>query len=70
MVQAWLKIVNKSWRKDDLLNAIQKILNWDFQWLDVKRLNWEYWFFRCRIGNIRIIFCQRNGKRYVDRVWL
>ena len=69
MVKRRLKIVNKSWRRQDILDAIQKILNRDFDWLDVIEMDWKPWYYRCRIGKIRIIFFEKDWDFYIDKVW-
>ena len=68
MVEKRLKIVNKSWMKEELLSAIKKIISKDFNWLDIKQLSGKKWYYRCRIGKLRIIFFEKNGDFYVDKV--
>ena len=69
MVEKWLKIVNSSWRKQDLLNAIEKIIKKDFAWLDVIQMENKKWYYRCRIGKLRIIFFEKDWSFYIDAVW-
>ncbi len=69
MVERWLKIVNKSWRRQDLLNAIEKIIKKDFSWLDIIQMENKKWYYRCRIGKLRIIFFEKDGSFYIDAVW-
>lgn len=69
MVKKWLKIINKSWRKQDLLNAIEKIIKRDFAWLDIVEIEWKSWYYRCRIWKIRIIFFEKDNNYYIDKVW-
>ena len=68
MVEKWLKLVNKSGRKDDLLAAIDKIMRNDFAWLDIVPMENQRWYYRCRVGKLRIIFFEKNGLFYVDKV--
>ena len=44
-----------------ILEIMQKILNKDFDWLDLIRLKWKDNLFRVRKRKIRIIFSQKNG---------
>lgn len=69
MVEKRLKLVNKSWRKNDLLAAIDKIMRNDFTGLDVVPMENQKWYYRCRVGKLRIIFFEKNGSFYVDKVW-
>ncbi len=69
MVQKWIKIVRKENNKEEILRIIDKILIWDFEDLDVIKLSWKKWYFRCRIWKIRIIFFEENNKFYIDSVW-
>lgn len=69
MVERWLKIVNSSWRKQDLLTAIEKIIKKDFAWLDVIQMENKKWYYRCRIGKLRIIFFEKDWNFYIDAVW-
>ena len=69
MVEKWLKIVNKSERKEDILSAIEKIIKGDFMWLDIESIPWKVGYYRCRIGKLRIIFFEEKWIYYVDKVW-
>lgn len=69
MVERWLKIVNKSWRKQDLLRAIEKIIKKDFSWLDIIQMENKKWYYRCRVGKLRIIFFEKDWNFYIDAVW-
>ena len=69
MVVKWLKIVKKENNKEEILRVISKILDWDFDWLDIISMSGKKWYFRCRIWKIRIIFFKKDWKYYVDWVW-
>lgn len=69
MVQKRIKIVNKSWRKEDVVFVLSKIINWDYSWLDIKQIEWKTNYYRCRIGKLRIIFFKKDWKIYIDKVW-
>ena len=69
MVEKWLKLVNKSGRKEDLLVTIDKIIKKDFVGLDIVLMENQKWYYRCRVGKLRIIFFEKNGLFYVDKVW-
>jgi len=51
-----LKLSQKE--RDIIILITQKILLWDFNGLDIKRLEWKENFFRVRKWKIRIIFFQ------------
>jgi mRNA-degrading endonuclease RelE of RelBE toxin-antitoxin system len=69
MVESRLKVVNKSERKKDLLSAIEKIIKHDFDGLDIIPLENKKWYYRCRVGKIRIIFFVKDWEFYIDKVW-
>jgi hypothetical protein len=69
MVEKWLKIINKSWRKQDLLSAIEKIMKKNFVGLDIVVMENKKGYFRCRIGKLRIIFFEKDWVFYIDKVW-
>ena len=68
MVEKRLKLVNKSGRKGDLLTAIDKIIKNDFSGLDIVYMENQKWYYRCRVGKLRIIFFEKNGSFYIDKV--
>lgn len=68
MVERRLKIVNKSGRKEDVLSAIAKIMKNDFAGLDIVQMENKKWYYRCRVGKIRIVFFEKNGIFYIDKV--
>lgn len=69
MVEKRLKLVNKSGRKEDILATIDKIIKNDFTGLDIVPMENKKWYYRCRVGKLRIIFFEKNGSFYVDKVW-
>ena len=69
MVYKWLKIAKKQNNKEVILETIRKILIWDFVSLDVIKLIWKPWYFRCRIGKLRIIFFKKDNKYIIDTLW-
>ena len=48
-----------------LKELIDKILSKDIEWLDIKKISWKSNYFRCRTGQIRIIFYEENEKYYI-----
>lgn len=48
--------------KDIILLLIDKLLSWNFNWLDIKKLIWEENLFRVRKGSIRIIFYKKENE--------
>ena len=69
MVERWLKIVSKSWNKEEILMSVNKILLGDLKWLDIKKLQWKKDYYRCRIWKFRIIFYHKNWKYFVVEGW-
>ena len=69
MTKKRLKILQKENNREEILVSIKKILEGDFEWLDIIRMNWTDNYFRCRIWKIRIIFYKSNWKFFVDKVW-
>ena len=69
MVQKRLKIINKSGKRDELLVVVAKVLDWNRDDLDIKKMDGSKNYYRCRIGKIRIIFFEENGQYYIDKVW-
>lgn len=45
-----------------ILNILQKILLWNIDWLDIKKLQWYKNIYRVRKWKIRIIFSKVNDK--------
>jgi mRNA-degrading endonuclease RelE of RelBE toxin-antitoxin system len=45
-----------------ILILIEKILSWDIDWLDIKKLKWEDYLYRARKGSIRIIFYKKENE--------
>ena len=58
----------RSWRKEDVLAAIDKIIRNDITGLDIVQMENKKWYFRCRIGKLRIIFFEKNGSYHIDKV--
>jgi hypothetical protein len=72
MVAIWIKFL-KSQNKDislKIYEIIEKIINWDTTWLDIKPLSWKENYFRCRIWNIRIIYTKNiNWEIEIKKIW-
>jgi len=68
MVQKWLKVIDKSDRKQELLWAIEKILSWKREQLDIVKMDGHKNYYRCRLGKIRILFFEDGGQYYIDKV--
>lgn len=43
-----------------LKEIIDKILVWNFEWLDIRKINWKMDYYRCRSWKIRIIFYKKR----------
>ena len=41
----------------------------DFSGLDIVPMENQKWYYRCRVGKIRIIFFEKGGIFYIDKVW-
>lgn len=62
MVKAWMKNLAKLDLKlrKRVEFVIWKIIIWDFELLDIKKLEWNKDLFRCRVWNIRIVYYKNN----------
>jgi hypothetical protein len=62
MVKAWMKNLAKLDLKlrKRVEFVIWKIIIWDFELLDIKKLEWNKDLFRCRVWNIRIVYYKSN----------
>jgi len=67
-MEKWLKVVKKLWKKDEVLAVIESIMTGDFSDLNIKQLAGKPWYYRCRIWKIRIIFFEKDGRFFVDKV--
>lgn len=61
------KIQEKKREKLELI--IEKIISGEFQNLDVKELNSNNNYFRCRTWNIRIIFEIKENQIKIIKIW-
>ncbi|NVP18146.1 hypothetical protein HUU51_05515 [Candidatus Gracilibacteria bacterium] len=68
MTKKRLKILQRENNKIEILETIQKILNGNFDNLDIIKMRGYEKHYRCRIGKIRIIFYEQNGKYFVDKI--
>jgi hypothetical protein len=41
----------------------------DFSSLDIVPMENKKWYYRCRVGKIRIVFFEKNWSFYIDKVW-
>lgn len=71
MVSDWIKFLRKQKKEvsQNIRNAIFQILSHDFDWLDIKQMEWKKWYFRCRVWKIRILFYIENGEYIIDKIW-
>ena len=62
MVKTWMKNLAKLDLK--LRNRVEfviwKILIWDLELLDIKKLEWTNDMFRCRVWDIRIVYYKKE----------
>jgi len=72
MVAIWIKFL-KSQNKDisfKIYDIVEKIINWNTTWLDIKSLSWKENYFRCRIWNIRIIYTKNiSWEVEIKKIW-
>ncbi len=71
MVAKWIKFLRKQDKEISfkIYNIVEKILLWNFEWLDIKKIRWKNWYYRCRVWLIRIIFIDVNWKIIIDKIW-
>ena len=48
-----------------LKELIDIILSKNIKWLDIKKISWKPNFYRCRTGQIRIIFYEENEEYFI-----
>jgi len=54
--------------RNNLEIAVDKLLNFDFNELDIKKLSWTN-LYRCRIWKYRIIFDRDNSEIKILKIW-
>ena len=66
----WMKFILKLNLKQQIVlkEIIDKILVWNFEWLDIRKINWKKNYYRCRTWKIRIIFYEDNNILYIDDI--
>lgn len=66
----WIKFILKLDIKKQIIlkEIIDKILGWNFVWLDIKKIIWKDNYYRCRNWKIRIIFYKENSEYFIDDV--
>ncbi len=68
MVKKHVKFIAKSKYKNKLLKFLEDLESWNIQWYDIKILQWYEWYFRVRIGDVRIIFTYQNKLPFVVKI--
>lgn len=71
MTKTWIKFLLKLDIKVrfKLKIIITKILNNDFEGLNIQPLSWKSWYFKIRIWKIRIIFIKSDDENIIDNIW-
>lgn len=71
MTKSWIKFLLKldSKTKFKLEIIITKILNNDFDWLNIQSLIWKKWYFKIRVWKIRVIFIKNKDENIIDDIW-
>lgn len=64
MPETWKKFIQKqsAFRRERLFHAVKQILTGEYGSLDIVKLKGYENRYRCRIGDIRIIFSQVHGE--------
>lgn len=70
MVKQWKKFINYQNLKTKVViyEAIKKIRKGERKNLDIKKMEGKHGNFRCRIGNIRIIFQQEKNEIQIKKI--
>ena len=68
MVKSWIKIINKSPYKAQLIATIEQIVTGNWERLDIVAIQGKGGYYRCRVGKLRIIFFEKEGNYYIDQV--
>ena len=71
MAKAWMKFLLKLNLKIRLKLEIiiKKILNNDFDWLNIQSVTWKPWYYKVRVWKIRIIFIKNKKENIIDNIW-
>jgi len=70
-MQKWIKYIRTLPDKlyDRIIHDTDMILSWKREWLDIKKLQWQEWMYRYRIGDIRIIFKKTGNTIEIVNIW-
>lgn len=67
MAKQFIKFLQKSPYKDRLLRVMKDIYENNLDMYDIKPLIGQLWYFRIRIGNVRVIFIKTpEGNKIVE----
>lgn len=71
MTEQWLKFVRRKNKKEQIkiLEVAEKITLGQLEYLDIDSIKGSKNKFRCRVGNVRIIFsCKLDGKYFIKGI--
>ncbi len=71
MTKSWMKFLLKTDIKirNKLEVIIRKIMLNDFEWLHIQPLVWKNWYYRVRLGQIRVIFKEDIEWNIIEDIW-
>lgn len=71
MVKLWIKFLQKIDKNIsyNIYQIVEKILSKNFENLDIKKLKWKENLYRCRCGDIRIIYFHDGNTTIIEKIW-
>ena len=71
MTKSWMKFLLKldSKKRLKIRVIIEKILNNDFEGLEVQVLLWKQNFYKIRVWKIRVIFIKSDDENIIEDIW-
>ena len=71
MTKSWMKFLLKldSKKRFKIRVIIEKILNNDFEGLEVQALLWKQNFYKIRVWKIRVIFIKSEEENIIEDIW-
>jgi len=70
-MEKWIKDINKlnSKNKNIIWNIIEKIISFNWDTLDIKKMNWFQNIYRCRYWKYRILFSVKWKEIFIEWFW-
>ncbi len=71
MVADWVKFLRKENREvsENIHKVVEKLLNWNLEWLDIKPIIWYKNYYRCRIWKVRIVYISNGKETFIKNIW-